>query len=83
MIWSVTSCFGEFIENKDAKVSYRGVIYLKELCRELNGLCELEFKGQELEEQVCARMVYINFNSPKLVAVIFFKNVASDPCANW
>jgi hypothetical protein len=66
MIWSVTSCFGEFIENKEAKVSYRRVIYLKELCRELNILCELEFKGQELEEQVCASMVYINFNSLKL-----------------
>lgn len=66
LIWSVTSCFDEFIESKGAMVSYRRVIYLKELCRELNSLCELKVDDQELEEQVCASMVYINFNSLKL-----------------
>jgi hypothetical protein len=67
MIWAITNCFEEFIESKESKVSYRRIIYLKELCRELNRICELELKGVELEKQICANMVYINFNSLKLL----------------
>ncbi len=67
MIWVVTNCFYEFIESKESKVSYRRIIYLKEMCRELNRICELELKGVELEKQICANMIYINFNSLKLL----------------
>jgi hypothetical protein len=67
IIWSVTSCFNEFIESKEAKVSYRRIIYLKEMYRELDRLCALEINGLELERHICTSMVYINFNSLKLL----------------
>jgi hypothetical protein len=67
IIWSVTSCFSEFIESKEAKVSYRRIIYLKEMYRELDRLCSLEISGLELERQICTSMIYINFNSLKLL----------------
>jgi hypothetical protein len=67
MIWAITNCFEEFIESKEVRVSYRRIIYLKELCRELNRLCELEINGTELERQIYSSMIYINFNSLKLL----------------
>jgi hypothetical protein len=67
IIWAVTSCFSEFIESKETKISYRRVIYLKELYRELDRLCASQISGLELEKQVCSSMVYINFNSLKLL----------------
>ena len=66
LISAVTHCFTEFMDNKEKKVSYRSVIYLKELCNELDKLCLSEESGKPFVRQVCVSMVYLNFNVTKL-----------------
>lgn len=63
----ITEPFKDFIENTELKISFRKLIYLKELYNELLELCNQELEIKELNKVVCITMIYINFNSPKFV----------------
>jgi hypothetical protein len=65
LIAHLTEPFKEFIEQKEGGVSFKRLIFLKELYKEMENLIQSGLKGEELQKLVCATMLYINFNSLK------------------
>jgi hypothetical protein len=65
---TITESFTYFIGDKETKVSFHNVIYLKELYSELEELSELELDAKELDRMLCINMIYINFNTPKFLS---------------
>jgi hypothetical protein len=59
--------FNDFIEDKELKISFRKLIYLKELYNEIAELSESELGAKDLDRQVCISMIYINYNTPKFL----------------
>lgn len=59
--------FKDFIDNPEAKISFRKLIYLKELYSEIVELAMLEVDAKELDKMLCVTMIYINYNSPKFL----------------
>ncbi len=47
------------------EISYRKLIYLKELLKELDELSTSKLKGLKINLQICKSMVYLNYNSNK------------------
>ncbi|MBS1489712.1 MAG: hypothetical protein JSS93_04230 [Bacteroidetes bacterium] len=60
-----TEPFYDFIHKSEVKISFRKLIYLKELFTEINELSLSDILIKELEKQLCTSMIYINFNSTK------------------
>lgn len=65
LISTMTESFKDFIENKETKVSFRKLIYLKELFKQVREIGETELVGKSLERSICASMIYLNYNTPK------------------
>jgi len=65
LITYITEPFIEFIQRKESSVSYKRLIFLKELYKELENLIQSNLQGEGLQKLVCATMLYINFNSLK------------------
>jgi len=59
--------FKDFIENSESKISFRKLIYLKELYNEITELTVLDADAKELDKIVCVTMIYMNYNSPKFL----------------
>jgi hypothetical protein len=57
--------FTEFIQHKEVAVSFKRLIFLKELYKEIENLVRSDLKEEELHKLVCASMLYINYNSLK------------------
>jgi len=64
----MTEPLKDFIENNEVKISFRKLIYLKELYNEILELSESEVELKEVEKLVCTTMIYINYNSPKFLS---------------
>lgn len=60
--------FKDFIDNAESKISFRKLIYLKELYNELVEISNLDLEAKELDKMVCITMIYINYNSPKFLS---------------
>lgn len=58
----------DFVENEEAKISFRKLIYLKELYNEIFELTETATDPKEVEKLVCTTMIYMNYNSPKFLS---------------
>ncbi|MCV9387891.1 hypothetical protein [Reichenbachiella ulvae] len=56
--------FGQFkeIRNRE-KTSFRKLIYLKEMLKELQELAENEHENEELDGDILSNMMYLNYNS--------------------
>lgn len=57
--------FNEFIQQKELGVSFKRLIFLKELYKEIENLIHSQLLEEELNKRVCASMLYINYNSLK------------------
>ncbi|MEQ1587905.1 MAG: hypothetical protein ABL895_18620 [Cyclobacteriaceae bacterium] len=55
------------------EVSYKRMIYLKELLLEVEDLSTLKLTGERLDYKLCLSMGYLNYNSPR-----FFKYVTTE-----
>lgn len=67
LISILTESFKDFIENKETKVSFRKLIYLKEFFKEMTEISKSENTNKSLERSICASMIYLNYNSPKFI----------------
>lgn len=63
----MTEPLKDFVENDEVKISFRKLIYLKELYNEILELSESEVESKEVEKMVCTTMIYMNYNSPKFL----------------
>ena len=63
----MTESFKDFIENNQIKISFRRLIYLKELYNEILELSESHADPKEIDKLVCTVMIYMNYNSPKFL----------------
>jgi|JI10StandDraft_1071094.scaffolds.fasta_scaffold329239_1 hypothetical protein len=57
--------FTEFVQHKEVGVSFKRLIFLKELYKEIENLVRSELIEEELHKRMCASMLYINYNSLK------------------
>lgn len=67
VIKPLTESFEDFVDNKEVRISFRKLIYLKELYNEIVELSESELDPKDLDRQACVAMIYINYNTPKFL----------------